>query len=86
MKESGPKRRAGRKPNGTGKVTVVHTPNNPIIVSPANHRAKGQHIAPPAPKIEVKPEPIPIPPGMKITRIQLNISRWSHDGDNLFND
>jgi len=40
--------------------------NNPIVVEPKNHRAKGQSMAPPAPRIEGKPEPMigPIPRGM----------------------
>ena len=40
--------------------------SNPIVVKPKNHRAKGQSMAPPAPRIEVKPEPMigPIPRGM----------------------
>ena len=55
-----------------------HPANNPIVVSPK------KHIARPAPKIEVKPERVPIPPGMEIKRIPLNISRWEHGGDDLW--
>lgn len=59
-------------------------PNNPIVVKPKTHRAPGQAMAPPAPKIEVKPEPVVIPPGKEPRRIPLHISRWEHGGDDLW--
>ncbi len=59
-------------------------PSNPIIVEPKTHRAPGQSMAPPAPRIEVKPEPVVIPPGKEPRRTPLNISRWSHGGDDLW--
>lgn len=84
MKESARQVRARRKPNGTGKITI-HAPNNPIIVSPKTHRAKGQAIAPPAPRVEVKPEPWIVPPGFRPKPlITLGISRWEHGGTDLW--
>lgn len=52
------------------------TANNPIIVAPKSHRAKGQKMAPPAPKIEVRLEKVIVPEGMEVKRVILNISRF----------
>ena len=37
-------------------------PQKPIVVNPKKHKAKGQQMAPPAPRVEVKPEPMMLGP------------------------
>lgn len=46
--------------------------------------AKRQKMAPPAPKMEVKPQKVVVPAGMKITRVELKISRFEHGGETLW--
>lgn len=58
-------------------------PNNPIVVKPKTHRAPGQAMAPPPPKVEVKPPYVPLQRTDKC--VELHISRWSHGGDDLWN-
>lgn len=61
--------------------------NNPIIVSPVTHRAKGQAMAPPAPKAPPAIEceiPADLIERAQRNRIQLKISRWEHGGDDLW--
>lgn len=48
-------------------------------------RSPRQYIAPPAPKIEVKPEPVVIPEGFQPRpRVELHISRWEHGGETIW--
>ena len=54
----------------------AHKPNNPIIVAPKQHRAKRQVMAPPAPRIEVKPERIVVPDHIVVTRVPCAFGRF----------
>lgn len=53
----------------------AHKPNNPIIVAPKTHRAKGQDMAPPAPRVEVKPVPVDVT-GLDIPRVLCPFGRF----------
>ena len=60
-------------------------PQKPIVVNPKKHKARGQQMAPPAPRIEVKPEPVVVPPGFRPKPlVKLEISRWSHEGPDIW--
>ena len=54
----------------------AHKPNNPIIVAPKAHRAKGQAFAPPAPRVEVKIEKVIVPDHIVVTRVPCAFGRF----------
>jgi hypothetical protein len=45
-------------------------------VKPRTHRAKGQEMAAPAPRIEIKPERIVVPEGLVVTRVPCAFGRF----------
>lgn len=51
-------------------------PSNPIIVAPKTHRAKGQEMAPPAPRVDVKPERVVVPEHIVVTRVPCAFGRF----------